>query len=268
MHWLPVRTSMLLAVLAAGAAADVVTLPTGNFSCTFEAAALYGNVPLANCPGDAGASAMTPPASGVQGVSFGYSTPITWNVDSNSPDTEIATLTMSSGGGGLLTGGSGTVAVQLPLHYDFTIAEPASFTCSSAPCEPNLTWHLSMLMTGSAVTNSDGIRLDIADGTGTGEFSGTVVAPLLGGGPVMSLSSYDIAAGLPVAISAVLQLDSNYLDTLGTPLPAGDSGTYSVLVPAGGSFDFQSADSIPEPGTLILAPATALILAAARRLRW
>ncbi len=267
MNRLLIRTSLLLAALAAGASANVVTLPTGNFSCTFEAAPLYNFASLANCPGDAAASAMTPPASGVQGVSFGYSTPITWNVDSNSPETEIATLTMSSGGGGLLTGGSGTAAVQLPLHYDFTIAEPTAFTCSSSPCEPNLTWTLMMTITGAAVANSDGIRLQIATGSGTGEFSGTVVVPQPSVGQVQSLSSYDITAGLPVTVTAALKLNAYYLDNSGTQLPSGDSGTYTVLVPAGASFDVESADSIPEPGTLSMIPAAGLILAAARKLR-
>lgn len=124
-----------------------------------------------------------------------------------------------------------------------------------------------MTITGAAVANSDGIRLQIATGSGTGEFSGTVVVPQPSVGQVQSLSSYDITAGLPVTVTAALKLNAYYLDNSGTQLPSGDSGTYTVLVPAGASFDVESADSIPEPGTLSMIPAAGLILAAARKLR-
>ncbi len=254
------QTALLLVIALSGARAGVVSLPTGNFACGMYTLPFFGSALVQDCTSAGAATAMAPPSDGLQGVSLGYSGDVTWDV-SGDPSVSYDgfqedDLTLSTDG---LTGGSGLVEIYLPLHYDFTIDPLDAFTCvSSDPCTaPDVNWNLLIRLSGPAVTNSDGVSLIIASGTGTGEFSGDATVPR-SLNPFITTPSLTIAGGSEVAVDATLQLSAAGI------LPD-SQGSYSVLVPQGATFDFRSAESIPEPGTMGLMLGAAALAAAWRR---
>jgi hypothetical protein len=266
------RFSSLLLLLTAAAtisSANVV-LPTGNFSCGLITTPYFGSLTLQDCTSVGAAIQAAPPANGLQGVGLGYNGSVEWDVagsdnggaytfPSGGTEFQVNVLTLKSQG---LTGGTGSTDIYLPLHYDFTI-DPGTFAClTTNPCTtPEVDWSLSLSLNGAAVSNSDGAFLNIASGSGTGEFTGDVVVPH-SANPFITAFPMTITAGEAVTVTASLTLTANgiLLD---------EAGSFSLLVPEGATFDFQSVNdvnSVPEPSTLPVL-LTAAVLAWGRRFR-
>jgi hypothetical protein len=270
------RVSILILCLAIGATSAFanVTLPISGFNCALQTTPYFGSVTLQDCTSAGAAVAATPPANGLQGVGLGYSGSVSWDVagsdyvgsqtfGTGSSEYQSNILTLSTNG---LTGGSGSTTIYLPLHYDFTIT-PGTFTClSSANCTtPEVDWSLSLTLNGAAVSNSDGAFLNIARGSGTGEFTGDVVVPHASN-PVITANPMTITAGEGVTVTASLTLTAN-------GILSDEAGSFSVQVPEGATFDFQSAQDVnhpvPEPATfsLMLGAGVAAVLMLAKRRR-
>jgi hypothetical protein len=261
---------LFLTAAATGASANVI-LPISNFGCGLLAPPAFGSVVLQDCTSAGSAALLAAPANGLQGVGLGYAGSVTWNVAGSNngggetfPDccgTEYQSnlLTLSTQG---LTGGSGSTNIYLPLHYDFTIS-PNTFTClTSNPCTtPTLFWLLSLRLSGPAVSNADGAFLNIATGTTTGEFTGDVTVPH-GLNPNITVNPMTITAGEAVTVTATLTLNANGI------LPD-EAGSFSILVPQGATFDFQSVNDVttvaPEPTTFGLLVAALGLLSIAGR---
>ena len=264
-------TLVLWISLAAISASANVVLPIGNFSCGLITTPYFGSTTLQDCTSAGAATLLAPPANGLQGVGLGYNGSVAWNVAGSGDggtltfpggggtEYQVNVLTLSSSG---LTGGSGSTDIYLPLHYDFTI-NPGTFSCiSTVNCTtPEVDWALTLHLNGAAVSNSDGAFLNIASGSGTGEFTGDVVVPHALN-PLITVNPMTITAGENVTVSATLTLTANGI------LPD-EAGSFSVLVPEGATFDFQSADdvSVPEPATLSLVIGAVLLAIGARRSR-
>lgn len=250
------RLSMLVLLGAVAASANVV-LPTSSFSCALITTPYFGSTTLQDCTSVGSATQAAPPANGLQGVGLGYNGSVEWAVagsgnggtltfpDGGGTEFQVNILTLSSQG---LTGGTGSTDIYLPLHYDFTI-DAGAFTCiTTDPCTtPEVDWALSLRLSGAAVSNSDGAFLNIASGSGTGEFTGDVVVPH-SLNPLISVNPMTITANEGVTVTASLTLTANGI------LPD-EAGAFSVLVPEGATFDFQSVNdvnSVPEPATFSL----------------
>lgn len=241
--------------------ADVI-LPIGNVGCSLQTVPFFGSTVLYDCSSDASASLTSaPPSPGLQGVSIGYTTPVVWSVAGTgaggtqivtpgATESQFNTLVLSTEG---LTGGSGAVNIYMPLHYDFTIAPLAAFNCiATSPCtDPDIEWSLSLELTGSAVQGGELIS-NLISGSGAGHFTGDTVMPH-SNNPFITVLPSNITAGSDVTVLAQLTLEAANFASDG-------SGSYTVLVPAGASFDFESAQSVPEPGPGTLVAGALLFL--------
>ena len=251
---IPARLASTLALALApllfvpGAAADVV-LPSGNFTCGLYSPPFFGSSLLQGCTGSA-SSFSSPGVPGVQGVSLGMSAPVTWTVagsQTGDPNSEVAIpnptgtensaadVTMTTEG---IVGGTGAFSGSLPLHYDFTIAAVGSPSClSTMPCDIDLNWNLFMYITGPAVSNPDGVFSVLVSGSGAGRVLGRrhLSAPAGRrrlGGPVGPTLSTTITSGLEATVYSDLRLNAYF---------ASDAvGSFSLYVPQGSSFDFES----------------------------
>jgi hypothetical protein len=228
----------ILPLMIATVASAAVTLPTGDFTCGLFAPPSYNSVQLQPCSG----SATLESASGnpdIQGVDLGTdSNGVTWNVDGSNTETLYDSLVMTSSG---TVGGSGTFVGYMPLAYDFTITPLA---CSSGTCD--VSWGLSLEITGS----SGEVIAPLTFGSGTGEFTGTTFMPQAFS-QFVTAAPMTVYSGEYVTVSAILNLDAS-LDTNAT-------ASFGVVVPESSSFDFQNADSVPEPPTMGLLAAGFLL---------
>lgn len=240
--------SMLLAATHAFAG---VSLPTDSFNCGLYSTPFFGSTLLSNCT--AGGSAV--PAAGgfdLTGVNLGMGAPVVWEVKgSDAGGTQIAipnpggvesqgnALVMETSG---VVGGSGPFIGYLPLHYEFSIDPIGTPAClTSTPCTVDLFWSLTLLLTGPAVTGGE-VALPIVFGNGTGSFSGDRMLPS-SPNPLISVFPMTLTGGLPITVRGILSLNAS--------LPSDGAASFNVLVPSGGSFDFQSANSeVPEPATV------------------
>ena len=259
-------------LLIPGAAANVVDLPTGNFSCGLFSTPLFGDSLLQGCSGSA-TPFSSPAVPGIQGVSLGMSAPVAWTVagsETLNPNSQIASP--NPGGSELqvgdvimttegIVGGSGSFSGFLPLNYDFFISPVGSPSCTTTnPCDVGVDWSLYMYLTGPAVSNPDGVLGILASGSGTGEFSGSAMFPTPTGLGLGSLFPATVSSGLDLTVYSDLRLTAI--------LPSDGVASFSLNVPEGASFDFQSAADAPEPGTIVLCGAALSMLGLLRRKRY
>jgi hypothetical protein len=274
----------VLPLLLAASASAGVTLPIGNFACgLYEGTGPPGFslVPGSTCDASATLEA-SPPAPGITGVSFGTITDVTWNPagDLNGgvndylyapgEDQTLETVVMQTSGPILGDNPGDQFIGTLPLHYSFSITPVSCESLVGAnqvPCDAStdvsVTWNLLFFIQGPGVSNSDGDRGSVLSpnyfggGNDIGSFSGDLSVPSVGGCCVLSPTT---------TISQNAGTNIVYVGLgLTATLPENDSATFAISIPQAGSFDFESAESIPEPATMGLL-AAGLLLFAYRRL--
>jgi hypothetical protein len=254
---------LILPLMIATGASATVTLPTGNFTCGLFAPPYFGSTEIQSCLGSA-AQATAPGNPGIQGVSLGTSSGVTWNVagsdaggtqiidTSADPQTISDSLIMTTSG---TVGGSGSFVGIMPLHYDFTIT-PGSVTCATSnPCNVDVSWNLNLEVFGPAVGGGE-VAAPLAFGSSTGHFTGDTSMP-------HAFSPFVTPAPLTVYSGADLTVYSSL--TLTATLPPDAQASFGVTVPEADSFDFQTAENTPEPATMGLL-AAGLLLFGYRRL--
>lgn len=235
-----------LPLLLAASASAGVTLPTGDFTCGLFAPPSYSSALLQSCSGTATQETTGNPD--IQGVDLATdSNGVTWNVDGSNTETLYDSLVMTSSG---TVGGSGTFVGYMPLAYDFTI-DPISVACvTTDPCTVDVSWSLFLEVTGPAVAGGE-VAAPLAFGSGTGEITGTSALPS-SFNPFVTVAPMTVYSGSDLTVYASLNLTAT--------LPSDGTASFSVVVPEGSSFDFQSADSVPEPATMGLLAAGLLLL--------
>jgi hypothetical protein len=222
-----------------------VILPTGNLTCGLETTPFFGSSVLTDCT--LGATATSVAAPGITGVSLGMSGFVPWAVaGTDQGGTQIAipnpggtenqgnVLVMTTNG---TVGGSGSFTGYMPLHYDFSIDELVIPTClTTVPCTVDLNWSLLLKLEGAAVTGGE-VALPIVHGSGSGHFTGDAILPS-SSNPFIIVPPMTLTAGLDMTVTGSL--------TLNASMPSDALALYTVFVPAGASFDFQT---VPEPST-------------------
>lgn len=243
-----------------------VSLPTDGFNCGLYSTPFFGSTLLSNCT----AGGIAVPASGgfdLTGVNLGMGAPVVWDVKgSDAGGTQIAIpnsggvesqsniLTMETSG---VVGGSGIFVGYLPLHYEFSITPDVAPTCATSnPCTVDVSWSLSFLLTGPAVSGGE-LALPIIFGAGAGSFSGDRILPS-SLNPLIGVFPMTLTAGQAITVRGFLSLNAS--------LPSDAAATFNVIVPASGSFDFQSANTseVPEPAPVALLAAGLLFVARSR----